>query len=69
MKSLWDKQMNICDIDGASFGVNELSRLLHTRGAQSYMNDNIIDALGYLMNVQQGDFWIFQSLLDFIYAI
>ena len=29
----------------------------------SYMNDNIIDALGYLMYVKQGDFWIFQSLL------
>ena len=59
VKSLWEQQTDICEVDGASFGVNELSSLLHTRGAMSYMNDNIMDALGYLMNVQQGDFGYF----------
>ena len=33
------------------------------RGTSAYMNDSIMDALASLLNEQQGDFRIFQSLL------
>ena len=63
LKGLWDLNSEVSVIDGVSIGRNELTRLLHVQGTAAYMNDSIVDALGGLLNSQDGDFWIFQSLL------
>ena len=63
LKGLWDRNSEVSVIDGVSIGRNELTRLLHVQGTAAYMNDSIVDALGGLLNSQDGDFWIFQSLL------
>ena len=61
MKKLWVKEGEVSNIEGISIGKNELTRLLHFRGVNAYINDNIVDGLCNLLNPQEGDSWIFPS--------
>ena len=60
---MWESQGPFLTVQGVTFGFAELSRMLHVEGREGYLNDNIIDVIGGLMNEEDGDFWVFQAHL------
>ena len=63
VKEMWEGQGPYLTVQGVTFGFAELSRMLHVHGPKAYINDNIIDVIGGLMNEEDGDFWVFQAHL------
>jgi len=63
VKEMWEGQGPYLTVQGVTFGFAELSRMLHVHGPKAYINENIIDVIGGLMNEEDGDFWVFQAHL------
>jgi Ulp1 family protease len=61
--NLWVKGGEYCVVNGVSFGIGELKRLLHVQGAEAYMNDSILDVCAFSFNEACGDSWVFQAHL------
>jgi Ulp1 family protease len=63
LTEMWGLEGQFMDIEGVQFGHPELVRLLHYRGADAFINDNIVDCTCNMLNEKEGDFWVMPSHL------